>query len=320
MKLPILFTLLATPFSSVSAISGTDVTEVLTSEAETASGSFIGFDNDAGSIACQFHCIISSASNAEASDCMSTRCGGVRAESGDEANADASEVAISEVDTAPHPDIVKFQCYYGCFIQGRNDDEVEDCILLKCEGDKAKNSDKGNIDNSDDGISEILISEAETVPGVGLDCYYRCLLEGRSIDAIDYCVRMRCGGEKAENSNKANADASEVVVSDADTASHPNIIQCYHDCFNQGLSFPNVEVCIATECRIVKAKDSNKGNIDKSEVRISKTESTARTALVCTHDCVRALGIDTVSAEDINQCARECGLGKKESNLRGSIK
>ena len=198
MKPSILFTLLATLFSSVSANSGTDVTDVLTSQAETAlgsssgfdvcyfycyldggssndvqncirtrcggskanlkgtadmDGSFIGFDNDAGSIACQFHCIISSASNAEASDCMSTRCGGVGAESGDEASADASEVLISEVDTAPDPNIVKWQCYYSCLKSSFNI-IIEDCILMKCGGDMATNSDKGNIDNSDVRFSE----------------------------------------------------------------------------------------------------------------------------------------------------------------------
>ena len=154
-----------------------------------------------------------------------------------------------------------------------------------------------------------------TVPGVGLNCYYSCLLQGRSDDEIEYCVRTRCGGVKTENGEEVNADGSEVLISEAKVP-HPDIVkfQCYYTCYIRGRNDDEVEDCIRAKC--------DKGNLDDSDVRISENASTAQISSECYSDCARRFPYNGRPERNDarGQCFLDCVSGKEGSNLRGSIK
>eukprot|EP00956_Cyclotella_meneghiniana_P009168 scaffold12576_cov35-Cyclotella_meneghiniana.AAC.3 len=385
MKCSVVLTLLATFFSTGQATSNNDASEFLTSEAETARGiSILNF--------CHYSCILDGGSNVEVENCIKTRCGGVNVEDGFEENAEvlnseaettqeppsrdhicefvcrhyliteediqecirvdcgrfnatndgkknSSEVLISEAETAPGSGN---SCHFQCVLNGRSYDEVQVCIKARCRGVKTENDGKKTA-------SEILISEAETAPGSGNSCHFHCVLNGvvngRSYDEVQECIKARCRGNKTENDGKKNFDATEVLISEPENEPAGNsktvnndvsevlitetfipIDRCIFNCIANGQTNREIENCINWQCYAGKSDKSGEAKAIASEVRISENASTAQASLGCIWDCLRALKVHAVSEDDFDQCSLECGSretvdeSEKEFNLRGSIK
>ena len=381
MKCSVVLTLLATLFSTGQATSNNDASEFLTSKAETARG-IPNF--------CCYSCYLEGGSNVEVENCCKTRCGGVNVEDGFEENAEvlnseaettqeppsrdhicefvcrlyliteediqecirvdcgrfnaandgkkkSSEVLISEAETAPGSGN---SCHFQCVLNGRSYDEVQVCIKARCRGVKTENDGKKTA-------SEILISEAETAPGSGNSCHFHCVLNGvvngRSYDEVQECIKARCRGVKTENDGKKNFDATEVLISEPEnepevktenndvsevliTETFLPLDPCTYHCIANGQTHREIENCINWRCNAGKSDKSGEANAIASEVRISENASTAQASPECIWDCLRALGVHAVSEDDFEQCSLECGSretideSEKEFNLRGSIK
>lgn len=304
MNYTVVFTLLATLFSNVSAISSTDAFNP---------GIY-------GYASCIHTCYISPGDFDNVQDCVTSRCEGVKPDNNGENNADASQALISETETAPDigHDLAYYLCVDACY-NGNFEEtfaDVENCISSRCEEDKAENDGENNAD-----ASQVLISETETAPGIGYDlAYYLC------VDAcynqnfeVEKCIRSRCERDEAEN------DASLVLISETETAPGSHLSPCQQNCFRVGGSFNEVQDCLS-RCRRGNTKNGDVKNTIVPEVDISENDSTAQTPFECVWDCLLALKVQAVSVDDINQCKDQCefsvtvGDYDGESNLRGSNK
>ena len=326
MKCSVVLTLLATLFSTGQATSNNDASESLTSEAETARGiSILNF--------CHYSCILDGGSNVEVENCIKTRCGGVNVEDGFEENA---EVLNSEAETTQEPPSRDHICEFVCRLYLITEEDIQECIRVDCGRFNAANDGKKKS-------SEVLISEAETAPGSGNSCHFQCVLNGRSYDEVQECIKARCRGNKTENDGKKNFDATEVLISEPEnepevktenndvsevliTETFLPLDPCTYHCIANGQTHREIENCINWRCNAGKSDESGEANAIASEVRISENASTAQASPECIWDCLRALGVHAVSEDDFEQCSLECGSretideSEKEFNLRGSIK
>ena len=324
MKCSVVLTLLATFFSTGQATSNNDASEFLTSKAETARG-IPNF--------CCYSCYLEGGSNVEVENCCKTRCGGVNVEDGFEENA---EVLNSEAETTQEPPSRDHICEFVCRLYLITEEDIQECIRVDCGRFNAANDGKKKS-------SEVLISEAETAPGSGNSCHFQCVLNGRSYDEVQECIKARCRGNKTENDGKKNFDATEVLISEPEnepevktenndvsevliTETFLPLDPCTYHCIANGQTHREIENCINWRCNAGKSDKSGEANAIASEVRISENASTAQASPECIWDCLRALGVHAVSEDDFEQCSLECGSretideSEKEFNLRGSIK
>ena len=257
-------------------------------------------------------------------------------EDGFEENA---EVLNSEAETTQEPPSRDHICEFVCRHYLITEEDIQECIRVDCGRFNATNDGKKNS-------SEVLISEAETAPGSGNSCHFQCVLNGRSYDEVQVCIKARCRGVKTENDGKKNFDATEVLISEPENEPAGNsktenndvsevlitetfvpIDSCIFNCIANGQTHREIENCINWRCNAGKSDETGeaKANI-ASEVRISENASTAQASPECIWDCLRALGVHAVSEDDFEQCSLECGSretideSEKEFNLRGSIK
>eukprot|EP00956_Cyclotella_meneghiniana_P009167 scaffold12576_cov35-Cyclotella_meneghiniana.AAC.2 len=196
MKRAILFTLLTTIFSTVSAV------PISSHETEPSYDLIDKF-------LCRYECIVNGGSSDEVDHCF-MECEGGKTKNGGEANAHTSEVHISESVTGTSSDSDIYQCQLNCLseghiFEGRLDDKTVLC-LWGCEGGKSKNRSEGSATNSEVRMSKIESPAQTTTFGCISDCLAQPHFIGTvSDDDIGRCYD-RCGlvettGESKRESN-----------------------------------------------------------------------------------------------------------------------